>query len=429
MNKYEVEKMENKKNMIDFVEIRKEEINLKILRVMNSLVDAKSYKLIERYKANSSRHALQTTYTYLYQIKRFLDFVGLDRDLKKLSPTDINNYLGELKQHGKSEHLAYCALYNFAKFAEGKGNGEAPKSFKQVEPVKKTKKATEALDFKTEIEPMFNACSDSIRNKTMLWVLYEGMLRRIEFLALRVKDIDLSKSPAPINVRISKTESGTKRRAAFLINAIPFLRQWLDVHPMKGTPDFNNVPLFVTRAGKPMSDGILRNVIKTAQTRAKIKRKIYPHLFRHSRAYELAKGYGYLPQELMKIGGWANSSMLDTYYNPTKQDVYDKANKKHGKISDQEKERLQKNFEDRKNGVCPCGHTNPYDSLFCQKCGAILNIKKYQKAMKSKADIGTEVNLNQLKKMQEEVKQGYKSEIEAMKKAFDEKIKSLEAKA
>ena len=79
--------------------------------------------------------------------------------------------------------------------------------------------------------------------------------------------------------------------------------------------------------------------LKVYTKRAKLKRKIYPHLFRHSRAYELAQVYHFAPQELMKAGGWKNSSMLDVYYNPKGTDIKNKLLNGHGIKTISEKQR------------------------------------------------------------------------------------------
>lgn len=353
-------------------------------------------KFEKEYMCNCS---YQTVLTYFGEIKRFLDYIGKKYDLKNIKSVDIKKFLGYLKRNNKSGKLTYSALLSFARFLEEKGRKEIPKLFRMIELPKTARKFVEPLDFQNDILPMIKKTFNA-RDKAIIYCLFESMMRRSEFLALRIKDVDLSKVPSPVNIRISKTENG-KNRYIFFYDSIPVLKSWLNIHPDKENPD---APLFCTTTGKILGENGLRGVILGAAKRAGIK-NVYAHRFRHSRAYELGKNYNFSNQELMKIGGWQNSTMLDNYINPKQKDIRDKILNGHG-IKTTTQEEKNKKLKDRKLKICNCGRENNPKDIFCQDCGLILNPKAYKEKIFEKD--------NQI----EELKQGFKKEINNMFKEF-----------
>jgi len=382
----------------DYVALRKIQIQDRTYKALGKLQNPQDNIILENYiKDLSSRTKGSTIPTYIIHLVSFANYKKTG--LKSAKAIDVKGYLGFLKQNDKSPptmRLAYNSIMDFNRYLEGKSKKEIPSWFKRIDGIKVTRKETEPLDFDTEIKPMINAFPESIRNQAIVHVLYEAMLRKMELLALRVKDIDLSKKPSPVKIRLSKTERG-KNRPTFIYNAIPVLKKWLNEHPLRGSKDFQDAPLFVNLKRGPISERSVEQIINNAGRRAGIKRSVYCHLLRHSRAYELAQVYNFQPQELMKMGGWQNSTMLDVYYNPQSVDIKNKLLNGHGITTITEQQR-QEALKERKIRLCACGHENSFDKFFCEKCGIILNIKGYQKEMKGK-DSEIEVLKQQIQDM------------------------------
>lgn len=369
--------------MKDYIEIIREDNKKRVEQVFFKIKDKEIKNILkEWHKELLNRTKGKTPATYLFHVEQF--FREVKKPIDKITGNDINGYLGDLKEKGNTSKakLSYAVLLNFFRYYKDLGKKETPEIFLKVYKPKNTSKDTEPLDYDSEIKPLIMVWGDNVRNQAAIHVLYESMLRKIELLALRVKDIDLSKSPAPIKLRISKTEKGINRHT-FLYNSIPVLKEWLNIHPLRSNTNFSNAPLFCKSNGKPMLEGTLRMIIKEAGIRAGIKRKIYPHLFRHSRAYELAQVYHFTPQELKKAGGWSNSSMLDTYYNPNAKDIKNKLLDGHG-IKTISQVQREKALRERQVRICACGYENGYDVIFCKGCGIILNIKQYESEIKNK---------------------------------------------
>lgn len=389
---------------MDYVDEKKRELKHRTGRVMDRFQDTPDSALMNRYKNRLlSKCKGATIPTYLEQMWKYKNFIGTS--LRVIRSEDVERYIAYLKENDKAIKVPYSAIYDFCKFLEG--TNDVPKIFKRIDKLKREpRKDTEPLDFDTEIKPMIDCWHDSVRNKAVMSVLAESMLRAGEFLGLRVCDIDLSKRPSPIKIRMSKTPQGVNR-PVFLFNSIPILKEWLNIHPLKSSDKFNEAPIFCTRGGRVMTAGTLRHIVDESAKRVGLRRKVYPHLFRHSRAYELAKYYRFAPQELMKAGGWKNSSMLDTYYQPKPEDIKEKLLNGHGIVSDFERKKKE-SLRERKLLLCACGQENSFDNVFCSKCGVILNIKKYEEEMSDKD--------SEIKKLEKKFEE-FQAQMEKMIKA------------
>jgi hypothetical protein len=92
-----------------------------------------------------------------------------------------------------------------------------------------------------------------------------------------------------------------------VVRAAPLLRQWLEVHPFKDEPD---APLWIGLRGmnkhRILTRDAIARVLERAARRAEIKKRIHPHLFRHSRATELASQL--TEAQLKEVFGWATGS-------------------------------------------------------------------------------------------------------------------------
>jgi site-specific recombinase XerD len=89
------------------------------------------------------------------------------------------------------------------------------------------------------------------------------------------------------------------RNVRIVGNSIAHMKAWISDHPKRNDPDsivFVNISRKLT--GRPMTYDDLRMVLKRTAERAGIRRRIYPHLLRHTRATILAgKAIGNAPLE------------------------------------------------------------------------------------------------------------------------------------
>ena len=122
------------------------------------------------------------------------------------------------------------------------------------------------------------AAAKNIREKAIITTLAYSGIRNKELTALKVKNIDFTAS----SIRI-KRGKGKRDRIAYLSNqALMIIRKYLDDYPRN-----DQEYLFTTLSGKKYTDCALRKLCKVLSKRARIEKRVFPHLFRHSLATNL----------------------------------------------------------------------------------------------------------------------------------------------
>ncbi len=140
----------------------------------------------------------------------------------------------------------------------------------------------------------------------------------------------------------------------------------MNYHPRKNEPE---APLFCSFSSKNKFSGasirpsafnfVINNIVK----RSGLKKRIYPHLFRHSRATELAK---HLPEAKLRIlFGWSRDSKTPSIYiHLSGKDVEDDLLRLNGIFPKKDKEPPKISII-----KCPkCGEDNSLSNRFCWKC-------------------------------------------------------------
>ena len=210
-----------------------------------------------------------------------------------------------------------------------------------------------------EFDRMMNVCH-TLRNKTLISLLYDSGCRISEILTLRVRDVTFDDYGA---ILIVSGKTGT-RRVRLFGTSVPFLRKWVESRRAKQGPDafvFAN-----QRDGNrsPMHYHQSLQVVRRAAARAGIAKKINPHLFRHTRATLLAEHIADAPLEIQM--GWVHgSSMTRTYVHLSGKDMDRIILRAYGVEVREEAESLNNPL-----GKCIwCGAMNPLKSKYCLRCG------------------------------------------------------------
>ena len=206
----------------------------------------------------------------------------------------------------------------------------------------------------------------NLRDKAFILVLYESGCRIGELLSLRIRNVQLDEYGAQLIVY-----GKTGMRRVRIISSAPKLTLWIDNHPLRENPD---APLWITLSSnsrnQQLSYSSAKTMLKKVAKKSGVKKRIYAHLFRHSRATHLSKHL--TEAQLKQHFGWTQSSkMASIYVHLSGRDVDDALLKLQG-IRPQEK------TEESKLNVmiCSrCGNKNSPSSKFCNTCGSPLNIK------------------------------------------------------
>jgi len=247
-----------------------------------------------------------------------------------------------------------------------RGAEEYPEEVRWIKPrVKNNNLLPDGLLTEEEVKGLAEAAGNP-RDRALVLVLYESGCRVGEILSLSIKNVQFDEYGAQLIVS-GKTGS---RRVRIIFSA-PRLAQWIENHPLRNDPD---APLWVSLGTRDRNEaltyGAAKSVIKDLASKASIRKRIYPHLFRHSRATYLAN---HLTEAQMKhMFGWVQSSkMAGTYVHLSGRDVDKPLLKLSGIRSDedQEHEKFQVRF-------CPrCKTRNSPDSKFCNSCGLCFDVK------------------------------------------------------
>lgn len=291
------------------------------------------------------------------------------KDFKKMKKEDIENYFSSLRDlqpktwtvKGSFVKAFFKWLYN---------SDEYPSIVKWIKTSSKNNNHKLPTDLLTmnEVKAMIET-ADNPMEKALISILYESACRIGEILNLKIKDVVFDNYGCVIMV-----DGKTGMRRIRLIESSPDLILWFNNHPQKQnreSPLFINILNNNKQYGRELNLSSASSIIKKLSKRAGIKKRVHPHLFRHSRLTELARDFS--ESELKIIAGWTgNSKMATVYIHLTGGDIEKKMLEKNGL--------LNKANEPRKDILkpqsCPrCKEINPNTARFCYVCGMALDMR------------------------------------------------------
>ena len=209
---------------------------------------------------------------------------------------------------------------------------------------------------------IFHAKHDQAR--AMIAVLYESGLRAGEFCALNIGSVVFDEYGAVLTLPKDAPGLKTGARRVRLFDSVSYLHKWFEQHPLKEDP---KAPLWLIRGSKIKSNRLSCNTLyfwlKGAAKGAGIKKRIHPHLFRHTAATERAR-LGWNEGQMRAFFGWAKGSDMPSWYVHLAGKDYE----------DVEIER--RGLKGRKQAgpalkplVCRvCKASNPMGTVFCVQC-------------------------------------------------------------
>ena len=142
----------------------------------------------------------------------------------------------------------------------------------------------------------------------MVLVFYESGARVGELLPIKIKQITFDDYGAILLVT-----GKTGDRRIRLVASTPALANWLNVQPFKDDPEAYVWFSFATnRKYEPLNHRGVYELFKDLAKKAKIKKKVNPHAFRHARATHLANKL--TEQQLKMLFGWSQASKMASIY-------------------------------------------------------------------------------------------------------------------
>ena len=216
-----------------------------------------------------------------------------------------------------------------------------------------------------EVKRLINS-AEHPRDKAFISMLYELGARISEIGNLRICDISRDKYSFIVDLK-----GKTGQRSIRLILSEPYLSVWLNEHPLRDNPQ---APLWVKlgkHEGEPLNYSGLSSIVKRLAKKAGIKKRIYPHLFRHTRVTHLLLSNQLNEAKAKVLFGWTpDSKMLSEYSHLISRDVNQTLLEISGIKTDEPKDVQIKPKQ------CPyCNTINPFDAIICQRCNNFLDPK------------------------------------------------------
>ncbi len=304
------------------------------------------------------------------RIDRYLDFIinyvipNIKGNLSKFTDDELLEIAKTIRENQKlSEHTKYTyinMLRKFAKWLNQEFNLELnTERIKAKQP--RNNILPESLITEDEFWKIYNGTEDK-QMKVIVGLLFETGCRIGEILSLKIQNVAFNHYGARI-----KVSGKTGERILPVIWFAKILREFIEAHPFRDVPE---APLFIyrTKEGeiRNLTYDIFRNHLVSLLRKVGIKKRIHPHLFRHTALTRWAKK---LPEATLKhLAGWSMSSkMAQIYVHMSQRDVEKQLLNAYGvEVEEREEERIK---------ICVrCGEANPYFAKFCMKCGLDFGI-------------------------------------------------------
>ena len=328
-------------------------------------------QVIERYRIhleNEGGISLARRIRVLFTMANLAEMVG--KDFESATREDIEHLVSQIvnrKGWGETTRTMHKRMLKaFYKWLLG-DNDFFPPQVRWIKCIRSgnSHKLPEEMLSEDEIIKIIQV-ADHPMKKALISILWETGARIGELGNAKIKSIQFDGTEAT-----AMLDGKTGMRQVLLVSSVPFLRAWLEIHPLR---DDKNAPLFVivspVHRGKRLSYASIRKVLDETTTKAGINKPYNPHHWRHSRATYLA---GRLTEaQLCKVMGWQiGSEMPATYIHLSGRDVHDAVRKIYG---------LGKKEKDEESTLKPrlcniCDELNEFTNLLCKKCNNPLTLE------------------------------------------------------
>lgn len=303
--------------------------------------------------------------------------IDLNMDFDKVTKKEMEAYIGRLERSDKSnwtKHDYKIAVKKFYAWLNGGKESELTEWIKTTLSKKETRMPEELL-IEEEVLKLIDSAK-SPRDKALIALMWDVGARIGEIANIKIKNLTFDEYGMSV---LLNGKTGPRRVRA--VWSIQYIMSWLEMHPDKKN---NNAMLWVNSENKPISYQAVRKQLIRITNRAKIQKRITPHLFRHSRATFLAR---HLTEAEMNVYfGWVQGSdMAATYVHLSGRDVDKSILKAHGITVEEDNNKPQVQ-------QCPrCKAVNGPEALFCFKCGAAMTLKTAMSIEADKSEISTEL--------------------------------------
>jgi len=303
---------------------------------------------------------------------------GFGKDFDQVTMTDMYRFLAELERSDKRPWTKQGYKVTIKRFFRWLNGGKEPQMTEWIKtPIKQSDQMLpEELLVEEECMKMIDAAGHP-RDKAIAASWYDAGARVGEIGDVKIKHIVFDDVGAFVMV---KGKTGMRRIR--LVFSGPYIAKWLDIHPFRNDPD---APLWVNighrNFGKQMSYGAIRKSIKATAQKAGIKKRVYNHLFRHSRATDYA---GFMSQAQLEMHmGWKHGTRMSATYLHLQGGQVDNTILEHYGL----KQKNEKASELVPRKCARCKTINGPTSDFCASCGMVLDLEAAVDVEKKRSDV------------------------------------------
>ena len=222
-------------------------------------------------KLELRQYSLNTVRTYVGMFEKFINHYR-DKELIEIDENEIRAYLQTLISVGKS-HSYLNQMINSIKFYY-EVVMEMPNRFYAIERPIKEHKLPKVIS-KEEVKLVINN-TNNLKHKCIVSLLYSAGLRRSELLNLKLTDIDSKRMVINILGGKGKKDRITILSPLVLVDLRTYYKIWKPKNYLFEGPNL----------GKYSAQSVVQ-VVRKAADRAGIKKRVTPHMLRHSFATHL----------------------------------------------------------------------------------------------------------------------------------------------
>jgi site-specific recombinase XerD len=230
----------------------------------------------------------------------------------------------------------------------------------------KTKLPEEMLS-EEDVLKLITACKNQ-RDKTIIALLWDTGMRVGELLNIMMKDINLNE-----NISFVMVSGKTGDRRIPLVFSVPYLSVFVSDFRNNAKAEDPLLTIFEhnTIGDRQLDYPHVRKLLGDLRERSGLTKRIYPHLFRHSRATNYAK-LGLSEQQAKMFFGWSgDSKMVAKYTHLSGKDIDMAILKANGILDRQGEPIIQQPTVKR---CVKCHEVNEFTSHNCKRCGTPLDV-------------------------------------------------------
>ncbi len=247
-------------------------------------------------KLELRRYANSTVKTYVSFFEMFINHYR-EKELNGIDESDIRAFLQTLIRRNVSDSYLNQAI-NAIKFYYEVVLG-MPNRFYDIERPRKEHKLPTVIS-KEEILAIID-CTNNIKHRCIVELLYGSGLRRSELLNLKITDVDSKRMLIRVQSGKGKKDRLTLLSKSALEDLRVYYKEW---KPQKY--------LFEGRKASRYGAESVLSIVKKAAVRARIKQTVTPHVLRHSFATHLLES-GVDLRQIQVLLGHGSSKTTEIY--------------------------------------------------------------------------------------------------------------------